>query len=106
MQASIFLNAEDKQKISSLEAEVARLKSLPPPTSAAESSSQDLNALKERIGNLEEENVKLSNDLTSKIGEYEEVKFRLNAMAPSFEKAQARVAQLTTEKTELMARIA
>ncbi|VDM79603.1 unnamed protein product [Strongylus vulgaris] len=27
-------------------------------------------------------------------------------MAPSFEKAQARVAQLTTEKTELMARIA
>ncbi|VDK46329.1 unnamed protein product [Cylicostephanus goldi] len=99
-------NAEDKQKISSLQAEVTRLKSAPPPASALESSSQDLNALKEKVGSLEQENAKLSNDLTSKIGEYEEVKFRLNAMAPSFEKAQARVAQLTAEKNELVARIA
>ncbi|KIH45504.1 hypothetical protein ANCDUO_24455, partial [Ancylostoma duodenale] len=102
-----FLNAEDKQKISSLEAEVARLKSMPPTTSAVgASSSQDLNTMKERISSLEEENAKLTNDLTSKIGEYEEVRFRLNAMAPSFEKAQARVAQLTAEKSDLMARIA
>ncbi|KAL6734369.1 hypothetical protein Aduo_004918 [Ancylostoma duodenale] len=100
-------NAEDKQKISSLEAEVARLKSMPPSTSAVgASSSQDLNTMKERISSLEEENAKLTNDLTSKIGEYEEVRFRLNAMAPSFEKAQARVAQLTAEKSDLMARIA
>ncbi|KHJ94981.1 hypothetical protein OESDEN_05083 [Oesophagostomum dentatum] len=100
-------NAEDKQKISSLEAEVARLKSVPQSVSAPEtSSSQDLNALKDKVNSLEQENAKLSTDLTSKIGEYEEVKFRLNAMAPSFEKAQSRVAQLTTEKNELMARIA
>ncbi|KAK6734969.1 hypothetical protein RB195_018271 [Necator americanus] len=100
-------NAEDKLKISSLEAEVTRLKSIPASASAVEtSSSQDVSTMKERINSLEEENAKLSNDLTSKIGEYEEVKFRLNAMAPSFEKAQSRVAQLTAEKSELMTRIA
>lgn len=97
------------------------------------SSSADVAALKERLSALEEENTvgfrqnphrfrivisivgpniglnsfkKLSADLTAKIGEFEEVKFRLSAMGPSFEKSQGRVAQLTAEKNDLLARIA
>ncbi|PIO71107.1 hypothetical protein TELCIR_07011 [Teladorsagia circumcincta] len=90
-------NTEDKQKIASLEAEVSRLKS------AASSSSAET-----RLESFLVEFcfAKLSDDLTTKIGEFEEVKFRLSAMAPSFEKAQARVAQLNAEKNDLLARIA
>ncbi|KAK5985396.1 hypothetical protein GCK32_019248, partial [Trichostrongylus colubriformis] len=70
------------------------------------SAPADVTAMRDRLAALEEENAKLSNDLTTKIGEFEEVKFRLSAMGPSFEKAQARVAQLNAEKNDLLARIA
>ncbi|KAK6056143.1 hypothetical protein COOONC_06355 [Cooperia oncophora] len=102
-----FGNTEDKQKIASLEAEVSRLKSVASSSSLAETSaSTDVTAMKDRLAALEQENAKLTDDLTAKIGEFEEVKFRLSAMAPSFEKAQARVAQLNAEKNDLLARIA
>ncbi|XGW07593.1 hypothetical protein V3C99_010619 [Haemonchus contortus] len=99
-------NTEDKQKIANLEAELSRLKSAASSSSSAETStSTDVTTLKDRLAVLEQENAKLSNDLTTKIGEFEEVKFRLSAMGPSFEKAQARVAQLNAEKNDLLARI-
>ncbi|KAK5968145.1 hypothetical protein GCK32_016361, partial [Trichostrongylus colubriformis] len=99
-------NTEDKQKIASLEAELSRLKSVASSSSSEMSAPADVTAMRDRLAALEEENAKLSNDLTTKIGEFEEVKFRLSAMGPSFEKAQARVAQLNAEKNDLLARIA
>ncbi|VDM59315.1 unnamed protein product [Angiostrongylus costaricensis] len=100
-------STEDKQKIANLESELSRLKSVSAScTTSDATSSQDMSAMRERLNSLEAENAKLTNDLTSKIAEYEEVKFRLSAMGPSFENAQARVTQLSAEKSDLLTRIA
>ncbi|VDL76003.1 unnamed protein product [Nippostrongylus brasiliensis] len=77
------VNTEDKAKITNLEAELARLKSAASTSSTAEtSSSPDVAALEERLRALEQENSKLSNDLTVKIGEFEEsLEGQISAMA-------------------------
>uniref|UniRef100_A0A1I7XCX9 Lipase domain-containing protein n=1 Tax=Heterorhabditis bacteriophora TaxID=37862 RepID=A0A1I7XCX9_HETBA len=63
-------------------------------------------SLNERLNALEGEKKKLEVDLASKLAENEEVKFRLNLLTPTVEKATSRVTKLTEERDALKEQIA